>query len=98
MNVGREGYTEVRRGRRPSRGPRPALAGGLSKPAGCRSVRRMFIDPVAFKALQNTLSDIEALISTATALPEDTTPRCLELLQTAKALMNDMLKRASTVQ
>ena len=58
----------------------------------------MFIDPVAFKALQNTLSEIETLISTATPLPEDRTPRCLELLQTAKALMSDMTKRASRVQ
>ncbi|HJZ71023.1 MAG TPA: hypothetical protein VKE51_04740 [Vicinamibacterales bacterium] len=58
----------------------------------------MFIDPVAFKALQNTLSDIERLIATATPLPEDTTPRCLELLQTAKALMSEMTKRASRVQ
>jgi len=57
----------------------------------------MFIDPVAFKALQNMLSDIEALIST-TPLAEDRTPRCLELLQTAKALMSDMMKRASRVQ
>ncbi|HMF97131.1 MAG TPA: hypothetical protein VKE96_22690 [Vicinamibacterales bacterium] len=58
----------------------------------------MFIDPVAFKALQNTLSDIEALISKTTPLPENRTPRCLELLQTAKALMSDMMKRASRVQ
>jgi hypothetical protein len=57
----------------------------------------MFIDPVAFKALQNTLADIEALISTTTPLPE-ARPRCLELLQAAKALMNDMTKRASRVQ
>jgi len=58
----------------------------------------MFIDPVAFRALQNTLSDIEALISTAAALPEDRSRRCLELLQTAKALMGEMMKRASRVQ
>jgi len=58
----------------------------------------MFIDPVAFKALQNTLSDIEALISTTTSSTGDRTPRCLELLQTAQALMSEMLKRASRVQ
>ena len=57
----------------------------------------MFIDPVAFRALQNTLSDIEDLISRATELPESRS-RCLELLQAAKALMNDMTKRASRVQ
>jgi hypothetical protein len=57
----------------------------------------MLVDPVAFRALQNTLSDIEALISTTTPLPENRS-RCLELLQAAKALMNDMTKRASRVQ
>jgi hypothetical protein len=58
----------------------------------------MFIDPVAFKALQNILSEVEAVISTSTPLPEKRTPHCLELLQTAKALMNDMVRRASRVQ
>ena len=59
----------------------------------------MFIDPVAFKALQNILSEVEALISTAPTSPtEDATRHCLELLETAKALMNNMMKRASTVQ
>jgi hypothetical protein len=58
----------------------------------------MFVDPVALKALQNMLGELETLISTTTALPEDRTARCVELLQAAKALMNDMMKRASRVQ
>jgi hypothetical protein len=58
----------------------------------------MFVDPIALKALQNMLAEIETLIATTTPLPEDRTPRCLELLQTAKALTNDMMKRASRVQ
>ncbi|HXI26962.1 MAG TPA: hypothetical protein VNG89_01025 [Vicinamibacterales bacterium] len=57
----------------------------------------MFIDPVAFRALQNTLSDIEVLISTPTPLPESRA-RCLELVQAAQALMRDMTKRAVRVQ
>ncbi len=65
--------------------------------AHCRSVLRMLIDPVAIKALQNMLAEIETLISTTTPLPENRTVRCLELLETAKALTNDILKRASTV-
>jgi hypothetical protein len=58
----------------------------------------MFVDPVSLKALQNMLGELETLISTTTALPENRTARCVELLQTAKALMNDMMKRASRVQ
>ena len=65
--------------------------------ADCRSVGRMLIDPIPIKALQNMLAEIETLISTTTPLPENRTARCLELLQTAKALTNDILKRASRV-
>ena len=57
----------------------------------------MLIDPVPIKALQNMLDEIETLISTTTPLPENRTARCLELLQAAKALTNDILKRASRV-
>jgi hypothetical protein len=57
----------------------------------------MLIDPVPIKALQNMLVEIETLVSTTTPLPEDRTARCLELLQAAKALTNDILKHASKV-
>jgi hypothetical protein len=43
------------------------------------------------------LSEIETLISTTTPLPENRTARCLELIQTAKAVTNDILKRTSRV-
>ena len=65
--------------------------------ADWRSVGRMLIDPIPIKALQNMLAEIETLISTTTPLPGNRTARCLELLQTAKALTNDILKRASSV-
>lgn len=67
------------------------------KIADCFSVERMLIDPVPIKALQNMLGEIEMLISTTTPLPENRTGRCLELIQAAKALTNDILKRASRV-
>ena len=57
----------------------------------------MLIDPVPIKALQNMLVEIEMLISTTTPLPENRTARCLELIKVAKALTNDILKRASRV-
>jgi hypothetical protein len=58
----------------------------------------MFVDPIAVKALQNMLGEIETLISTTTPLPENRTARCLELLEAAKALTNDMIKRGIRVQ
>jgi hypothetical protein len=73
------------------------LVGGLMEIADCRNVGRMLIDPVPIKALQNMLAEIETLISTTTPLPENRTAHCLELLQAAKALTNDILKRASRV-
>jgi len=57
----------------------------------------MLIDPVPIKAIQNMLVEIESLISTTTPLPENRTARCLELIQAAKAVTNDILKRASRV-
>lgn len=58
----------------------------------------MFVDPVAIKARQKMLGEIETFISTTTPLPENRTARCLELLQTAKALTCDMLKRGNRIQ
>ena len=57
----------------------------------------MIINPVAVKALQNVLSEIASVLSTTTPLPEGRTVRCLELIQTAKALIVDMEKRAGQV-
>ena len=73
------------------------IRSGLIEITDCRSVGRMLIDPIPIKALQNMLAEIETLISTTTPLPENRTARCLELLQAAKALTNDILKRASRV-
>ena len=70
----------------------------MSKTGDCRSVERMFVDPVAIKALQNMLGEIETLISTTAPLPENRTARCIELLEAAKALTNDMTKRPGRVQ
>jgi hypothetical protein len=58
----------------------------------------MFVDPVAMKALQNILAEIQTLISTTSASPQDRTARCLELLEAATALTNDMMKRGSRIQ
>ena len=57
----------------------------------------MLIDPVPIIAIQNMLVEIESLISKTTPLPENRNARCLELLQEAKAVTNDILKRASRV-
>jgi hypothetical protein len=73
------------------------LIGGLMEIADCHSVGRMLIDPVPIKAIQNMLVEIESLISTTTPLPENRTARFLELIQAAKAVTNDILKRASRV-
>jgi len=58
----------------------------------------MFVDPVAIKALQNMLGEIETLIATTSPLPENRTAHCLELLAAAKALTKDMVKRGGRVQ
>ena len=58
----------------------------------------MFVDPIALRALQNMLGEIGTLISTTAPLPENRTARCMELVEAAKALTNDMLKRASRIQ
>jgi hypothetical protein len=58
----------------------------------------MFIDPVAFKALQNIVAEVETVIAARGPLGDDDRVRCLELLRTAKALMDDIVKRASSIQ
>ena len=75
----------------------PAAVGSLMEIADCRSVRRMLIDLVPIKAIQNMLAEIESLLSSTTPHPEKRIARCLELLQAAKAITNDILTRASRV-
>ena len=57
----------------------------------------MFVDPVAMKALQNVITELETLLAT-TPVGEDRTDRRLELIRAAKVLMNDIIKRAARVQ
>jgi hypothetical protein len=71
---------------------------GLWKSADWRNVEDMFVDPVAIKALQNMLGEIQTLLSTTPPLPDNRTARCADLLEAAKALTNDMIKRGSRVQ
>lgn len=45
------------------------------------------------QALKNLLSEADLILSTTTPLPENRTPRCRELLSTALALADDLLKQ-----
>lgn len=63
-----------------------------------RILSHMFIDPVAVRALQNMLAEIEALISTSSPDADTAAARCLELVQAARALTNDMMKRGIRIQ
>ena len=74
------------------------ISTSLRKNVRCPTVDCVFVDPVAIKALQNMLGEIETLISTTAPLPENRTAQCMELLAAAKALMNDITKRGSRVQ
>jgi hypothetical protein len=58
----------------------------------------MFVDPISIKALQNMLAELETVISTEIAPRGNKTARSIELLQAARALIADMVKRASTIQ
>jgi hypothetical protein len=58
----------------------------------------MFVDPIAMKALQNMLAELDALISATTVLADDRLVSCRELVRAAKALTHDMLQRATRVQ
>lgn len=50
-------------------------------------------DRKSLEALQSVLSEIELLIATTDPLPENRTPCCLDLLRTAQALTDDLLKQ-----
>jgi hypothetical protein len=54
-------------------------------------------DRASVEALQTMLGEIETLISTTTPLPENRTPRCLELLRAAKALAADLSRGSGGV-
>jgi len=45
------------------------------------------------QALKNLISETDLILSTATPLPENRTPRCQELLSAALALTDDLLKQ-----
>jgi len=47
------------------------------------------------QALKNLISETDLILSTTIPLPENRTPRCRELLSTALALTDDLLKQAS---
>jgi hypothetical protein len=45
------------------------------------------------KALKNLISETDLILSTAAPLPENRTPRCRELLASALALTDDLIKQ-----
>jgi hypothetical protein len=51
-------------------------------------------DRASLQALKNLLTETDLLISTTEPLPENRTPRCLELLRAALALTDDLLKQS----
>jgi hypothetical protein len=48
------------------------------------------VDRDSITALKNIIEQVETLISTTAPMPENRTPRCLELLKAAKALADDL--------
>ena len=46
------------------------------------------------KALKNLITDADLILSTTDPLPENRTPACRELLKTALALTDDLIKQA----
>jgi hypothetical protein len=50
-------------------------------------------DRASLQALKNLLTETDLLISTTEPLPENRTPRTLELLRAALALTDDLLKQ-----
>src|ERR1017187_290760 len=51
-------------------------------------------DRASLQALKNLLTETDLLISTTESLPENRTPRCLEMLHAALALTDDLLKQS----
>ena len=48
------------------------------------------------EALKNLISETDLILSTTDPLPENRTPRCRELLASALALADDLLKQNTT--
>jgi hypothetical protein len=51
-------------------------------------------DRSSIQALKNIISEVDLLISTTAPMPENRTPRCRELLRTAAALADDLLRQS----
>jgi hypothetical protein len=54
----------------------------------------MPLDRSSLQALKNIIEQVDLLISTTVPLPENRTPRCRELLKTALALTDDVLRES----
>jgi hypothetical protein len=50
-------------------------------------------DRASIEALKNMIAEVENLIATTAPMPENRTPRCLELLSAARALADDLQQR-----
>ncbi|HXJ91293.1 MAG TPA: hypothetical protein VMT20_00245 [Terriglobia bacterium] len=48
------------------------------------------------EALKNLIAETDLILSTTAPLPENRTPRCRELLSTALALTDDLIKQSRT--
>src|SRR5579871_4089992 len=54
----------------------------------------MPIDKASFQALKNILTEIDTLVSTSPQpMPQNRSPRCLELTRAALALTDDIIKQ-----
>ncbi|MGA2742264.1 MAG: hypothetical protein ABSG65_33095 [Bryobacteraceae bacterium] len=57
----------------------------------------MPIDKASMQALKNILTEIDLLVSTSPQpMPQNRTPRCLELTKAALALVDDVMKQTRT--
>jgi hypothetical protein len=57
----------------------------------------MPVDRTSLQALKNILTEIDLLVSTSPQpMPQNRTPRCLELTKAALALMDDIMKQTRT--
>lgn len=55
----------------------------------------MPVDRQSLEALRNMIEQVELLVSTTEPLPENRTPRCLELLKASLALVDDIDRQAA---
>ena len=54
----------------------------------------MPVDKASLQALKNILTEIDLIVSTSPqSMPQNRTPRCLELTRSALALVDDILKQ-----